>query len=219
MRKTMLALALAALAGSAQAGPTYQFITSTGVQPGNVGTIEIEQVNATTVRVLVDLFDTNLPNPRYGFMNTGGPHSPFAFNILNGGALSASFIQPLNGAFSFGLLSLSGPGDATPFGTFGVTIADSAGNGSGVAYYGDLEFDLTRASGLSTDDFVSNGSAYFAADLTNGTSNTGSQAWSVRSACTGDDCPVIVPVSVVPEPGTLALLGASALGLALRRKS
>ena len=173
------------LAASALAGPTYTFATSEGVQPSNVGVITLTQVNSTTVDVLVDLNDTTLPLPQYGFINTGNDntHTPFAFTLAGteSGA-SATFIQPAGGAFTFGLFTLDlAGGPATPYGTFGVAIADSAGNGSGNAYYGDLEFQLIRTSGLSTDDFITNaaidpgssGPAYFAADLTNGASNTG----------------------------------------------
>jgi hypothetical protein len=33
------------------------------------------------VDVLVDLADTILPLPQYGFINSAGPHTPFAFNL------------------------------------------------------------------------------------------------------------------------------------------
>ena len=215
---TMAAGGLLISATTALAGPTYTFTTSTGVEPSNVGVITLTQVNPTTVDVLVHLADTTLPLPEYGFLNTGGPHTPFAFTI-NGteSGVSATFIQPAGGTYAFGMFSLStGNGDATPFGTFGISITDTAGNGSGKAYYGDLEFDVTRTSGLSTDDFITNSvispgdDAYFAADLTDGASNTGSQAWMTRG---GDP---------VPEPASLALFGAGVLGLgfvtAKRRK-
>jgi len=203
-------------AGSAIAGPTYTFTTSVGVQPSNVGVITLTQVNSTTVDVLVDLIDTTLPLPRYGFINTGGPHTPFAFTIAGTETgVSASFIQPAGGLYTFGLFSLNlGGGDATPFGTYGVAIDSTAGNGSSNGYYGDLEFALTRTSGLSTDDFITNaaidpgsdGPAYFAADLTDGGSNTGSQAWLIRNR-------------TVPEPASLALVGAALAGLgAFRRR-
>jgi hypothetical protein len=160
------------------------------------------------VDVLVDLSDTTLPLPRYGFLNTGGQHTPFAFTLAGTeSGVSANFIQPAGGAYTFGVFSLSAAdGGATPYGTFGISINSTADNGSSNAYYGDLEFNVTRSSGLSTDDFITNSgispgnNAYFAADLTDG-SNTGSQAWLTRTTTN------------VPEPASLALFGTALLTL------
>ena len=123
-------------ATAALAGPTYTFTTSEGVQPSNVGTITLTQVNATTVDVFVDLADTTLPLPSYGFVNTGGPHTPFAFNLAAPRAVSAptSSSRP-GGTYTFGVFSLStANGDATPYGTFGISINSTAGNGTSNAY-------------------------------------------------------------------------------------
>lgn len=199
MKKLLSSLALAAAvalnAGTAHA-QTFTFSTSVGTQPTNVGVITLTQVNATTVNVLVDLLGG------YGFLNTGGPHTPFAFN-LNGteSGVSANFITPALGSYTFGVFSLSTTnGDNTPYGSYGISINNSAGNGSSNAYFGDLQFNVTRTSGLSTTDFITNGGGYyFSADLTDGR-NTGAQAWSERS-------------TTVPEPSTIALMSAGLAGM------
>ncbi len=203
-------------AASASAGPTYTFTTSEGIQPSDVGTVTLTQVDGSTVDVLVDLADTTLPQPSYGFINTGGPHTPFAFTLAGTeSGVSATFLQPPGGIYAFGIFSLStANGGATPYGTFGISIDSTAGNGTSNAYFGDLEFSVTRASGLSTDDFISNaaidpgssGPAYFAADLTNGASNTGSQAWITRTT------------TDVPEPASLTIFGTALGALAFVRR-
>lgn len=179
------------------------FDVSEGVQPANVGKITLTQSGANSVIVSVDLLDG------YGFLNTGGPHTPFAFNLTpSAGGLSISnFSTPLNGVYAFGTFSLNtGGGDNTPFGSFGVALDSTAGNGSGNAYFGDLLFTLSRTTGLTLADFVPNGDGYyFSADLTDG-NNTGAQAWK--------------EVSQVPIPAALPLFltALAALGLFARRR-
>lgn len=170
------------------------FAVSEGVQPSNVGTITLHQVDADTVNVTLDLLSG------YGFMNSGGPHTPFAFTLLGSeSGLSADFLAPVGGTYANGQFSLStANGDDTPFGTFGISILSSAKNGSGNAYYGDLSFDLTRTGGLLESDFIANSLGYyFGADLTDG-QNTGSQGWKN-------------PGTNVPDSGMTAIL----LGLGL----
>jgi hypothetical protein len=205
MNRVLLAAAAALWASSAMASPIYTFSLSAGSQPSNVGTITLTQNGANSVNVSVDLA------PSYGFLNSGGPHTPFAFNLDAGAAPTiTAFTTPLNGVYANGVFSLdTGGGAATPYGSFGVALDDSAGNGSSKAYYGDLLFTLTRSGGLTTDDFVTNGVAgyYFAADLTNGLATTGSQAWQTRTVTTTNN-------ASVPEPATIALFGMGLFGMA-----
>lgn len=200
-----IALAITGLSSVASA-VTISFSSSEGLQPSNVGTITLTQVNSTTVDVLLDLLGG------YGLLNTGGPHTPFAFSISGAETgVTSTFIQPAGGIFSFGLLSLNlGGGSNTPYGTYGIAIDSSAGNGSGNAYYGDLQFQLSRPSGLATTDFIANANGYyFSADLTDGR-NTGAQAWKTAD-------PRII--TRTPDGGTtLSLMGLALGGLAAGRR-
>lgn len=204
-------MSLAAAAGitlaamPASAGPIYTFSVSAGTQPTNVGTITLTQSTANSVVVGVDLL------PTYGFINTGGPHTPFTFNLSGSGTLGIAFTTPLNGIYASGVFSLNtGGGSNTPYGSFGIAVDSSAGNGSGAGYFGDLLFTLTRTGGLDTGDFVTNSDGYyFAADLSDGT-NTGAQAWATRTTGTT----VITEETAIPEPATLSLFGMGLLGIA-----
>lgn len=211
MKTPVLALSGLLFTAATSSALSLSFSSSTGIQPSNVGIITLTQVNPNTVNVLVDLSDTALPAPQYGFINTGGPHTPFAFQIAGTETgVSATFIQPASGVFSFGLLSLNlGGGSNTPYGAYGIAIDSSGGNGSSNAYYGDLEFNLTRLTGLSVNDFVANAdNYYFSADLTNG-ANTGAQAW------TGPGTPREGPPGAPEGGSTVVLMGTALAGLGI----
>lgn len=204
--------ALMAVCSAAQAGPIYVFSNSTGTQPSNVGVITLTQVDTTHVSVNVDLLSG------YGFVNTGGPHTPFAFNLDGSltGLMISSWNTPVGGSYTnslgnsgtFGLNTATG-GDNTVFGHFNVALDDTAGNGSSKGYFGDLLFTLYRPGSLDTADFTA-----FSADLSNNINSgtTGAQGWSEG---------IDPPSTQVPEPLTLSLFAAGLAGLAgmRRRKS
>jgi hypothetical protein len=137
------------------------------------------------------------------FINTGGPHTPFAFNTTLSG-LSISFITPPGGTFAKGTLSYDEAGGSnTPYGSFSRAIDSSAGNGTVNGYGGILDFTVSLASGISTTDFVSNaggGGYYFSADVGNGT----------NTSAIASNGPTTTPV---PKPASLMLLGTAMIGL------
>ncbi len=204
LRTLAIAGGLMLLGSPAFAGPTLTFdldqISDSSIGSGSQGTVTLTQESANVVDVTVSI------SPDL-FINTGGPHTPFAFNISLTG-LSVSFITPPGGTFAKGTLSYdSSGGSNTPYGAFSRAIDSSAGNGTVDGYGGTLDFTVTRAAGLSTTDFVSNsGGYYFSADVSNG-KDTG--------AIAADGPVTTIPV---PEPASMAVLAAGLFGIPAYRR-
>ena len=104
------------------------------------GTVTLNELNANTVEVTV-----TLANAASKFVNTGGPHDPFLFNLLAPSTVTVTntgaqdFVYAGNGSFT-----------ATPFGTFIDKIAccqDKNGKSKGDAP--PLKFTVFNAGGLT----------------------------------------------------------------------
>lgn len=196
------------------------------------GSVTLEEMDANTVKVTVALAHANSL-----FVNTGGPHDPFLFNLP-----AVSTVTVTNsGAQDF---SYAGDGsyEATPFGLFTDKIAcciihggkkdGEEGNGQANGDPASLVFTVFNAGGLtfagagatfdsgtgklvglgSGNHFTSNaGGWWFAADIYDGATGLTYNV-AARDA--------FAPTGAVPEPGTWALmiLGFGAAGAALRNR-
>jgi hypothetical protein len=139
-------------------------------------------------------------------VNSGGPHTPFVFNLAS--AVADSTVKVMSVNFE----PVIGSQPATPYGDFTNGIAYNGQNGGGHGSHGPLEFFVFNANGITISDFVTNsGGYYFAADLY----GTGGNAGSVAATST-----VAVPAPVVGAglPGLIGACGAL-LAFARRRRS
>jgi hypothetical protein len=154
----------------------------------------------------------------FNFVDTGGPHTPFAFNLSTA---AAGHSLPSNGDWIW-----QGSSTANPFGTYTNGLGLTTGQGQGDSVHGPLDFWVDGVTAinflqLSTGPKDGSGVAFFAADIVctsnacNGTTGT----------VAGDNDTFRITPSLteaVPEPSTWAMLilGFAGVGfMAYRRKS
>ncbi len=181
---------------------TYSF-TNDGCTGGcgpqdSFGTVVLRQIDPNTVDVSVSLLNGNQ------FVSTGS-HTGLAFNFVGPDVKVGSLPDGWSNAGS--------KITESAFGVFAHGITCDLGNTNskwGCAgsnpWAGTLEFEVSRASGLSTADFHTNAGGYtFAADIFSGTNGR-----------TG----MVATGAEIPEPATLVMMGSGVLSLAgmLRKK-
>lgn len=186
-------IALSAQADAAVLTANLNIVSDPDIGSGTLGIVTLTDV-AGGVEVDVAL------NSGINFVNTGGPHTPFTYN-LNATPTSITFVN-------FAIFSAALTSEATPYGTFNHGVDMDGKQGEPGSQHGPLDFTVF---GITTANFNANALGYFfAADLiqlSNGA--TGSVAAGALTPA-------------VPEPSTWAmmLLGFFGVGfLAYRRKN
>jgi PEP-CTERM motif len=193
----LVAIAFALTAHAATVVFNLDQISTTTIAPLNtiLGTVTLTENGANQVDFSVAL------SPNTSFVDTGGPHTAFTFNV-DSSAGPFSIINIPTGFTDAG----ASPQD-TPYGTFTAGLdCPGCGPGASNAIHGPLNFSVYAASGLGLSDFIANSIGYlFSADVIGPLGGTGA----------------IAAVSPVPEPETYAMLlaGLGFIGFTvLRRK-
>jgi hypothetical protein len=201
MKKTLLCAVAAiamSLSGPAMADVlfgTFNLEYSEAFGTGQFGTVTITG-DTTKALVTVNVGDSWL-------IDTGGPHQPFAFNLVDGGVDPVVTNVQLDTLFGAG-----GSNGASPFGTFTNTIVslppplgcDNGGSNGGCGVH-ELSFNILNYAGFFSNDWKSpDGSIkeiYYAADIlycptdscTGGTGNVGGGTVSVPGPVVGAGLP------------------------------
>lgn len=203
---TGLATCLAAATMPAGAVTVFTLDTTStaGLGAGPFGTVTLTQDGATAVDVSVVL------TSGYKFVETGGPHDPFTFNLgVSGYNVSDIVVTAAPGtpAEKIKPYVWSQPGSNPDFGTYTDQInCPTCGNGGSNAYAIQIDFQVNRGPGLLESDFVANADGYvFSADLL-----------LTATGATG-----AVGAPPVPEPETYALMlaGLATIGFMVRRRT
>jgi hypothetical protein len=192
-------LGLAALLMPAAHADLTSTLTTGAISGTPFGTVTVTSINADEVKVTLTLTAGDV------FAVTGSG-SPFGYD-LDSAAAGATLVA---GSLTAGFSLTGSNGFADGIGTFPETVSCSiCGPGTSGKVSGPLTFELSDASGITSNDFVKDPAGYyFGADVGvpkgGGTFSTGPVGAST-----------VKTTSAVPEPGSVFLFGTILGGLVL----